>query len=156
MISVYYLFEKLSVNQHIWANTELERRVREEKDPERKKKLLKARDRASEKASAEAWKREPVFMKDEQKDRQAKRLRRAAYDQTTRPDLEADIARKTKVAKRKLSSLSSKIAKTAKEWAKPVPALGSLQPAVARVKAPVYQIRRRTSVNVPRLRRKAA
>ena len=159
MISVYYLFEKLSVNQHIWANTELERRLNTarkefksekkkgtEVDPKterRYKKLVKARDRASENASAEAWKREPEFMKDQQKDPQARRLRRAAYGQTTRPDLQADLARKLRMGqkkvehrtatfKKKAASLGTAVAKGIKTLTQPVPALGAPVYATAR------------------------
>lgn len=134
MLAISYLFEKLNVNQYVYANTELERRLqkaRKSGNEERRKKLHNARERLIDKTSAEAWKREPEFMKDQQKDRQARRLRRAAYDKTTRPDLEADLSRKLKQFKRKTKSLASKVGRT---LTTPVPSL----------------IRPRVIANVPR------
>lgn len=128
MISIIVLLEKLSVNQHIYANTELERRLKKARksgDEPRRKKLYKARERLIDKTSAEAWRREPEFMRDQQKDRQARRLRRAAYDQTTRPDLEADVARKVKVLKRKGSSYIRKAKNFGKALAEPMPNLSA-------------------------------
>ena len=64
-------------------------------------------------------------MKDQQKDRQARRLRRAAYDQTTRPDLEADVARKFRVIKRKVPKYIRSAKNFGKALTAPMPNLSA-------------------------------
>lgn len=120
MISILYLYE-LSTNQSIHSVIDLRKKVSKANDPARKTKLLKAQNRAEEKASMKAWESSPSIFKAEQKSRDANRLRRAVYTPTTRPDLEADVARKLRMAKKKVPSYIGKTKRIAKELMKPVP-----------------------------------
>lgn len=157
MLSISYLFE-LTTNQGVYAQSELNKRLKKEKNPKRTEKLLNAKSRLDNTMLATAWNKDPTFMKSERTgtpaQKEAARIRGAVFEPITKPDLRADIARKTKVTKRMINSTLGKIKRAIQVPAKPVPTLVGLAKAPIPMRKPAYAKASRPYANVP-LRRAA-